>query len=232
MWPFTRRRDSDFDREIEAHIAIETEQLIADGVSPEEARAAARRRFGNVTAARERFHESNRAPWLEPLLQDVRVAIRSSLRDRGVVLIALLSLALGIGATTAIVSTVDAVLLRPLPYRQPDRLVMVWEDASFAGFPKNTPAPGNYIDWQARNRVFEDMAATRPARANLTGGGLPSACSAAASPPASSACSVCSRCSGARSPRTKTGRMPPSSSSATRSGSVATRAIPQSSGGS
>ena len=172
MWPFTRR-DSDFDREIEAHIAIETEQLIADGASPEEARRAARRRFGNVTAARERFHESNRAPWLEPLLQDVRVAVRSSLRDRGVVLIALLSLALGIGATTAIVSTVDAVLLRPLPYREPDRLVMVWEDASFAGFPKNTPAPGNYIDWQARNRVFEDMAATRPARANLTGDGLP-----------------------------------------------------------
>ena len=168
-----RRRDSDFDREIEAHIAIETEQLIADGAAPEEARRVARRRFGNVTAARERFHESNRAPWLEPLLQDLRVAIRSSLRDRGVVLIALLSLALGIGATTAIVSTVDAVLLRPLPYREPDRLVMVWEDASFAGFPKNTPAPGNYIDWQARNRVFEDMAATRPARANLTGDGLP-----------------------------------------------------------
>ena len=172
MWPFTRR-DSRLHREIEAHIAIETEQLIADGVSPEEARAAARRRFGNVTAARERFHESNRAPWLEPLLQDMRVAIRSSLRDRGVVLIALLSLALGIGATTAIVSTVDAVLLRPLPYREPDRLVMVWEDMSFAGFPKNTPAPANYIDWRARNRVFEDMAATRPARANLTGGGLP-----------------------------------------------------------
>jgi len=172
MWPFSRR-DSDFDREIEAHIAIETEQLIADGASPEEARHVARRTFGNVTAARERFHESNRAPWIEPLLQDVRVAIRSSLRDRGVMLLALLSLALGIGATTAIVSTVDAVLLRPLPYREPDRLVMVWEDASFAGFPQNTPAPGNFIDWQARNRVFEDMAATMPARVNLTGDGTP-----------------------------------------------------------
>ncbi len=172
MWPFTRR-DLDFSKEIDAHIALETEQLVADGMSPDEARAVARRRFGNVTSARERHHDSHALAWLDQLRQDTRIAVRSMLRDRGVVLVALLSLALGIGATSAIVSMVDAVLLRPLPYREPDRLVMVWEDMSAIGFPTNTPAPANYIDWRDRSRSFESMAATAPARANLSGGGGP-----------------------------------------------------------
>ena len=77
------------------------------------------------------------------------------------------------GATTAIVSMVDAVLLRPLPYSEPDRIVMVWEDMSALGFPRNTPAPANYVDWLERNRVFDGMAATIAARANITGGGMP-----------------------------------------------------------
>jgi predicted permease len=87
--------------------------------------------------------------------------------------IAVLALALGIGANTAIFSTVHVLLLRELPYHDPDRLVMVWEDASFASFPKNTPAPGNFFEWKAQNRVFTDMAATRGAVANLTADGPP-----------------------------------------------------------
>ncbi len=83
------------------------------------------------------------------------------------------ALALGIGANTAIFSTVDAVLLRPLPFTDPDRVVMVWEDASIASFPRNTPAPGNFIDWKKRNHVFSEMAATRGASANLTADGPP-----------------------------------------------------------
>src|SRR4051794_33737600 len=83
------------------------------------------------------------------------------------------TLALGIRANTAIFSTVDAVLLRPLPYADPDRVVMVWEDASFAGFPRNTPASGNFVEWRKRNRVFADMAATRAVSANLTADGPP-----------------------------------------------------------
>ena len=157
--PFSRR-DADFDTEIEAHIAIEVDQLVAEGMPLEDARAQARRRFGNVTAARERFYEARRVLWWDMVRQDVRIALRSSLRDRGVVLVALLTLAIGIGATTAIVSTVNAVLLRPLPYADPDRLVMVWEDMTALGFPQNTPAPANYFDWLERNRVFDGMAAT------------------------------------------------------------------------
>jgi putative ABC transport system permease protein len=172
MGPFTRR-DAEFSQEIEAHLAHEADQLIADGVPPDEARFRARRRFGNVTAARERHYESSRLLWWDQLRADARVVVRSLLRERGVMLVALLSLALGIGATTAIVSTVDSVLLRPLPYHDPERLVMVWEEMSALGFPTNTPAPANYLDWVARNQVFEGMAATLPARANLIGDGVP-----------------------------------------------------------
>jgi putative ABC transport system permease protein len=82
-------------------------------------------------------------------------------------------MALGIGANTAIFSLVRAVLLRPLPFRDPARLVMVWEDASFIGFPRNTPSPANYSDWKTRNEVFEEMAALESTTFNLTGDGEP-----------------------------------------------------------
>jgi len=91
----------------------------------------------------------------------------------GFTAVAVCALALGIGANTAIFSTVDTVLLRPLPYQDPDRLMMVWEDSSFAGFPKNTPAPGNYAEWTQRNHSFTDMAATRSMTASLTADGAP-----------------------------------------------------------
>jgi putative ABC transport system permease protein len=94
-------------------------------------------------------------------------------RNPGFFAVAVAALALGIGANTAIFSAVEAVLLRPLPYAQPDRLVMVWEDASFVGFALNTPAPANYMDWRAQNQVFTDMAATRYTTASLTGEGAP-----------------------------------------------------------
>ena len=84
-----------------------------------------------------------------------------------------MSLALGIGANTAIFSVVSAVLLRALPFHEPERLVVVWEDASFAGFPQNTPAPANYVDWKAQNTSFEDMAALRERTFNLTGDAEP-----------------------------------------------------------
>ncbi|MEJ7710099.1 MAG: ABC transporter permease [Pyrinomonadaceae bacterium] len=86
-------------------------------------------------------------------------------------MVAVLSLALGIGANTAIFSLMNEVLLRPLPFREPDRLVMVWEEATFAGFPQNTPAPANYADWKAQNSVFEEMAALDTRSMNLTGDG-------------------------------------------------------------
>src|ERR1700730_11062523 len=110
---------------------------------------------------------------MESLIRDIRYAVRSLLKRPGFAAIAVITLALGIGANTAIFSVVNAVLLRPLPFPDPDRLVMVWEDASFAGFPRNTPAPANYADWKAQNRVFEDLAALDTRSFNLTGDGDP-----------------------------------------------------------
>src|SRR4029453_5973396 len=87
---------------------------------------------------------------------------------------AIATLALGIGANTTIFSLVHAVLVQPLPYTNPDELVMVWEDATFVGFPKNTPAPGNYNEWRTRNRSFVDMAGLRGGtNASLTLAGPP-----------------------------------------------------------
>ncbi|HSS19162.1 MAG TPA: ABC transporter permease [Pyrinomonadaceae bacterium] len=110
---------------------------------------------------------------METLLKDFRYGIRGLTKRPSFTAIAVLTLALAIGASTAIFSVVNAVLLRPLPFTNPDRLVMVWEDASYVGFPHNTPATANYADWKARNHVFEDMAALDSRSFSLTGDGDP-----------------------------------------------------------
>jgi putative ABC transport system permease protein len=110
---------------------------------------------------------------METLLKDIRYALRGLLKNPAFTAVAIATLALGIGANAAIFSVVNAVLLKPLKFQDPDRLVIVWEEASFAGFPRNTPAPGNYIDWKAQNQSFADMAATADTSFNLTGNGEP-----------------------------------------------------------
>jgi predicted permease len=110
---------------------------------------------------------------METLIKDIRHAVRGLVKRPGFTVIALLTLALGIGANTAIFSVVNAVLLKPLPFRDPEQVVIVWEDASFAGFPLNTPAPANYIDWKNQSQSFSDMAASAEVSFNLTGDGDP-----------------------------------------------------------
>src|SRR3954452_23344102 len=107
------------------------------------------------------------------ILADARHGLRLMMRSKIVTLTAIAALALAIGANTAMFSVVDAVLLRPLPFTDADRLVMVWEDASRVGFPRNTPAPANWVDWRKENTVFTDIAATRSAAFALTGDGQP-----------------------------------------------------------
>ena len=110
---------------------------------------------------------------LETLWQDVRFGVRMLLKNPGFTIIAVIALALGIGANSAIFSVVNTVLLRPLPFKEPDRLVMVWEDATKHGYPRDTPAPANYVDWRDQNQVFEGMAAIADRSFNLTGIGEP-----------------------------------------------------------
>src|SRR5581483_8022795 len=110
---------------------------------------------------------------MKSVWQDLRYAFRMLVKKPAFTAIALLSVALGIGANTSIFSLVNAVLLHPLPYADPDRLVMIWEDASEVGFPLNTPAPGNYVDWKNQNKTFEDISAATGTTYNITGDGEP-----------------------------------------------------------
>ena len=110
---------------------------------------------------------------METLIKDIRYGIRGLWKRPGFTVVAVLTLALGIGANTAIFSVVNAVLLKPLQFHDPERLVIIWEDATFAGFPRNTPAPANYVDWKTQTQSFADMAGTVEWTYNLTGDGDP-----------------------------------------------------------
>ncbi len=127
---FWRRKHSDFQAEIQSHLDIEVDELAEEGSNPGNAKHQARRAFGNVTGAEERFYESRRWLWIEQLSQDLRYGLRTLRRNPGFTLIAVLSLALGIGANTAVFSLVDAVMLKSLPVRAPEELRLlnwVWE---------------------------------------------------------------------------------------------------------
>src|SRR5437867_8096014 len=156
---FWRKRGlTDFSEEVKAHLELETERLKAQGLSEAEARAAAFRAFGNVTQAQERFYESGRWIWFDHLVQDVRFGLRQLRRSPGFTAVAVLTLALGIGANTVIFSAVYAVLLKPLPFKDLDRLVTIWERNPEQGYEQNFAATGTFHDWQYQNRNFEDMA--------------------------------------------------------------------------
>ena len=125
-------RQDQFDRELEEemrfHLEMKTEDNLAAGMETEEARYAARRQFGNQTLLREVVSEMWRFKPIETLFQDLRYGMRMLLKQKGFTAVAMLTLGLGIGANTAIFSVVNAVLIRSLPFRNPDRIVMVWEN--------------------------------------------------------------------------------------------------------
>ena len=106
-------------------------------------------------------------------LADLRYGVRRLLKSPGFALVAVVALGLGIGANTAIFSLVDRVLIRPMPYADPDRLVTLWEDASYINFPRNTPSVANFEDWKKQNQVFTDLAGSRDRAGSLTGDGPP-----------------------------------------------------------
>jgi predicted permease len=151
------RCESELDDELRAHLEALAEENIRRGMTPEEARHAARREFGGVEQTKELYRERRGLPFLETLLQDIRFGTRMLVKNPGFTIVAILTLALGIGANTAIFSVVKAVLMRPLPFKDPSQLVCVNESLVKGG--RSPVAYPNYLDWRAQNRVFEEMAA-------------------------------------------------------------------------
>jgi predicted permease len=172
-WWRRKNREQDLDRELRSDLELEIQEQREEGLSPEEARYAARRAFGNTTSVKEQVREMWGWASMEQLAQDIRFSSRMLRKSPGFVLFAVMALALGLGANAAIFSVIDAVLLRPLPFRSADRLVGLWEDASHMGFPLAPLAPANFVDWKRRNHVFEEMAALRGDLYALTGNGTP-----------------------------------------------------------
>ncbi|HEV2381040.1 MAG TPA: ABC transporter permease [Terriglobia bacterium] len=159
--------------ELRAHLEMLTEENLGRGMSLEEARYAALRSFGSVEQVRESYREQRGLPMMETLAQDVRYALRQLRRSPGFAAVAIVTLALGIGANTAIFSVVNTVLLRPLPYRDADRLVMVWGTDRPRGFDTDQVSPPDLRDWQSQNHVFESMAGSTDVMYTLTGAGDP-----------------------------------------------------------
>jgi predicted permease len=172
---FTRRNERrQLSEEIQQHLAERIDALTADGMSREEAAYAARREFGNVTAIEEKSHDVWKRPVLDALYDDAKFAFRQFRRNPGFALTVMLTLAVGIGATTAIFSLVHAVLLKPLPFPQQDKLMWLKEqDHALPGIVPNSLSYPNYFDWRAQNHTFAGMASYRSGTVTLQSGSEP-----------------------------------------------------------
>src|SRR6202011_4742454 len=170
---FRRRRlDADLDEELRHHLeALEAEHR-ARGLSAEDARDAARRDMGGIAQAKEAYRDQHGIPSLESLWRDVRLAFRSVRRTPGVTAAVVATLAIGIGASTAVFSVVSGVLLKPLPYPSPDALVSVGHVAAPPG-DELPSAPYLYFTYRDENRTFAGVGLWGTGTSNVTGAGAP-----------------------------------------------------------
>lgn len=168
---FKGRREREWASEFESHFEMHVEENLRRGMQPEQARREARLKFGSIDAATESMRERSTVMMLETTWQDLRYAARGLGKNPGFAVTAILSLALGIGASVAIFTITDNLLLRPLPYRNPDQLMMVWEmSRSRPGNGRNVISPANYRDWKAQSNVFDSMAIFFEGRAAFSDG--------------------------------------------------------------
>jgi predicted permease len=169
--------DHDLDAEMAAHLDLAIEENIQRGMAPKEARRRALVRFAGVEQARQQHRESRGLPWLDVLMQDLRFTFRTMRRDRGFTIIAVVILALGIGSNIAVFSVVNTILLRPLPFRDPQNLVRIVEKYSKAGESSKTYTADATQDFQQQNRSFQSVsgyfAFTGPDNFKLVGNGQP-----------------------------------------------------------
>src|SRR5262245_54769238 len=163
--------ERELDEELRYHIEQKTEQNIRLGMKPEEARRAAQKAFGGVEQAKERSRDARGVRWIEDLWQDLRYGARMSAKKPGFTLIAVITLALGVGANTAIFSVVNAVLINPLPYPGGDRLMTIYasHDLPPGMLRTHTVTPADFVAWRAQQKSFGEMFAFTGSYARLTG---------------------------------------------------------------
>jgi putative ABC transport system permease protein len=178
-------REQEIVEELSQHLEDEFEEALSRGLTEEEAHRASLNELGEVLECElqrlERPVPQNpvligtqrKRNFISDAVQDVRFALRMFAKNPGFTMVAVLALALGIGANSAIFSVVDTILLRPLPFKNPEQLVMIWEEATHLGFPKDTPSPANFLDWRQQSTVFDEMSAFAERSFNLTGVGEP-----------------------------------------------------------
>ncbi len=153
-----RHLEQELGEELSSHMEMLVEENVRKGMSPVEARYAARRSFGGVEQFKENYRGQRGLPMIETLVQDVHYGLRMLVKSPSFTAVVVLTLALGIGANTAIFSVVNAVLLRSFPYKDPDRLVIVWEQLRKLGLNRFAAPFGNYYDYRDQNHVFERLA--------------------------------------------------------------------------
>jgi putative ABC transport system permease protein len=166
-WKSRRARNRDLELEMRAHLEMATHDRIARGETPDDAARNARRDFGDATTVREVTSDMWSGEWMHQLTQDVRYAVRGLARAPGFALVSVLTLALGIGANTAIFSVVNGVLLRPLAYRRPEQLVVVTSQFAKLNLDQFPVDAGEYIEFRARTRAFQDVGAYTAGAVNV-----------------------------------------------------------------
>ncbi len=169
-----RKLDAELDAELRAHLDALTEANIRRGMSPEEARLAARREFGGLEQTKERYRDQRGLPFLEALVQDLRFGLRVLAKSPGFTAVVVLTLALGIGGNTAIFSYIDAWFIKPLPFPHPDRLVIFeTQDKKHGWTSGGVTSAADFFDFQKQNTSFEQTVAWTVANFNLTSDGSP-----------------------------------------------------------
>lgn len=164
----TSRAEQDLSDELNAHVQFLTDENIRRGLTPDEARRQARIKFGNVESMKEHYRDQRGLPFVEMTMQDLKFALRSFLRSPRFTVPAIVALALGIGATSAIFSVLRSVVLEPMPYRDPERIVAVWENRVDRNRPRNVIAPANFVAWLERQKSFEYLGMVQPSTQNFT----------------------------------------------------------------
>jgi putative ABC transport system permease protein len=169
MLPQKHKVDREMDEEMRLHVQMQAQENVEAGMNLEDARRAALRGFGSMESLKETCREQRGFYRTEALLMDIRFALRMLSKNPGFMAVSVLTLALGIGANTAIFSIINGVLLRPLPYREPDRLVTVCERNLKRGYPQITVTPANLQAWREQNSVFAELGGEIYESFNLTG---------------------------------------------------------------